>query len=463
MPSSSLLSLFSLLSILSLSSAYTVVTLSTSPSAAPPPLSNPWQRLNHLATASATRAHHLKHPQANTSAVKAPIFPHGYGGYSISLSFGTPPQTLSFLMDTGSSLVWFPCTDSFSCSSCNFIGVDPANITTFLPRLSSSTKIVGCKDPKCRWLSPNVRCDGCRKNSTGCNESCPPYRANYGSGSTSGILISETLIFPEKSVENFIVGCSIFASTEPSGIAGFGRGPESLPAQMGLKRFSYCLVSHEFDDEPVHSNLVLEAASGAGAGTAGGRINYTPFSKNPTTPKHPAYKEYYYVALQKITVGGVDVRVPYKFLVADAEGRGGTMVDSGTTFTFMENPVYELVAGELEKQVGKNYSRAAEVENLSGLGPCFKVSDENSFTVPELAFHFKGGAKMALPVENYFSPLVDSAVCMTITTDRGGGGGGGVRPGPAIIFGNYQQQNIYMEYDLENERLGFRKQVCNNK
>ncbi|KAL0344852.1 UNVERIFIED_CONTAM: Aspartic proteinase nepenthesin-2 [Sesamum radiatum] len=135
------------------------------------------------------------------------------------------------------------------------------------------------------------------------------------------------------------------------------------------------------------------------------------------------------------------------------------MVDSGTTFTFMENPVYELVAGELEKQVGKNYSRAAEVENLSGLGPCFKVSDENSFTVPELAFHFKGGAKMAFPVENYFSPLVDSAVCMTITTDRGGG----VKPGPAIIFGNYQQQNIYMEYDLENERLGFRKQFCINK
>ncbi|KAL0333538.1 UNVERIFIED_CONTAM: Aspartic proteinase nepenthesin-2 [Sesamum angustifolium] len=326
----------------------------------------------------------------------------------------------------------------------------------------SWTPIVGCKDPKCRWISPNVQCDGCRKNTTGCKKSCPLFRANYGSGSTTALLISETLIFPEKSVENFIVGCSIFASTEPSGIAGFGRAPDSLPAQMGLKRFSYCLVSHEFDDEPVHSNLVLETASGAGASTEGARINYTPFSKNPTTPKHPAYKEYYYVTLQKITVGGVDVRVPFKFLVADAEGRGGTIVDSGTTLTFMENQVYELVAGELEKQVGKNYSRAAEVENLSGLGPCFKVSDENSFTVPELAFHFKGGAKMALPVENYFSPLVDSAMCMTITTDRGGGGGG-VGKGPAIIFGNYQQQNIYMEYDLENERLGFRKQVCNNK
>ncbi|KAK4432616.1 putative aspartyl protease [Sesamum alatum] len=466
MSASSFLSLFSSLFFLfSLSSANSTVTLSISPSASAPPLSNPWQRLNHLATASATRAHHLKHPQASTSAVKAPIFPHGYGGYSISLSFGTPPQTLSFLMDTGSSLVWFPCTQSFSCSSCNFIGVDPENITTFLPRLSSSTKTVGCKDPKCRWISANVQCDGCRKNSTGCDESCPPFRVKYGSGSTSGLLISETLIFPEKSVENFIVGCSIFASTEPSGIAGFGRGPDSLPAQMGLKRFSYCLVSHEFDDQPVHSNLVLETAirGGAGTGTAGGRINYIPFSKNPTTPKHPAYKEYYYVTLQKITVGGVDVRVPYKFLVADAEGRGGTMVDSGTTFTFMENQVYKLVAGELAKQVGKNYSRAAEVENLSGLGPCFRVSDENSFTVPELAFHFKGGAKMALPVENYFSPLVDSAVCMTITTDSGGGGGGGVRAGPAIIFGNYQQQNIYMEYDLENERLGFRKQVCNNK
>ncbi|KAI3472102.1 hypothetical protein Pfo_030681 [Paulownia fortunei] len=454
MPSLSLLPLFSLIFLLSLSSAYST-TLSLSPTVVAPPLTNPWQRLNHLATASSTRAHHLKHPKTNISTNKVPLFPRGYGGYSISLSFGTPPQTLSFIMDTGSSLAWFPCTQRYACSSCNFVNMNPANISTFIPRSSSSSKIVGCKNPKCRWIFPNVQCKDCEKNSTTCTEFCPPYIIQYGSGSTTGLLLSETLIFPEKSVDNFVVGCSIFSSRQPAGIVGFGRGPESLPAQMGLKRFSYCLVSHRFDETPVSSDLVL--VSGGATASKGGAAKYTPFRKNPTS-SNPAFQDYYYVTLRKIMVGGVNVRAPYKFLVADSDGSGGTIVDSGTTFTFMENQVFELVAQEFEKQVGKNYSRATDVEKQSGLRPCFNISGENSFTLPQLTFHFKGGAEMVLPLGDYFSFLDDSVICMTIVTNNAAKGG--VGPGPAIILGNYQQQNFYMEYDLENERLGFQKQLC---
>lgn len=259
-------------------------------------------------------------------------------------------------------------------------------------------------------------------------------------------------------MDNFAVGCSVFSSRQPAGIAGFGRGPESLPAQMGLKRFSYCLVSHRFDDAPQSSDLVLVSGGGAAA-DKGSAANYTPFRKNPKS-SNPAFQDYYYVTLRKITVGGVNVRAPYKFLVADSDGDGGTIVDSGTTLTFMENPVFELVAGELEKQVGKlNYSRARDVENESGLRPCFNInSDEESINLPQLSFHLKGGVEMVLPVGDYFSFLEDSVICMTIVTNNGSEGG--VGPGPAIILGNYQQQNFYMEYDLENERLGFHKQIC---
>ncbi|GFP95328.1 aspartic proteinase nepenthesin-2 [Phtheirospermum japonicum] len=412
-------------------------TLSLSPTAvAPPPLTNPWQRLNHLAAASSTRAHHLKHPRTNASSAKVPLFPRGYGGYSISLSFGAPPQSLSFVMDTGSSLVWFPCTQRYSCSSCNFASLDPANIPVFIPKSSSSSRIVGCKNPKCNWLFPSVQCRDCDKNSTACNETCPPYVIEYGSGSTTGLLLSESLIFPEKSIDNFVVGCSVFSTRLPSGIAGFGRGPESLPSQLGLTRFSYCLVSHKFDDNTTaSSDLILSAAP-----SKGGATKYTPFRKNPTS-SNPAFQDYY-----------------YKFMVADADGSGGAIVDSGTTFTFLEKQVFELVAREFEKQVGSNYSRALEVENQSGLRPCFNVSGENVISLPQLTFHFKGGAKMILPLADYFSFLDDSAICMTIVTNNGTGGE--VGPGPAIILGNYQQQNFYMEYDLENDRLGFHEQLC---
>lgn len=319
---------------------------------------------------------------------------------------------------------------------------------------------VGCTNPKCGWVfGSNVqsRCQGCNPKTQNCTQNCPPYIIQYGLGSTAGLLLSENLNFPEKIVQDFLVGCSILSIRQPSGIAGFGRGLESLPSQMGLKRFSYCLVSHKFDDSPENSDLVLQIGS-SGDGKTGG-VSYTPFQKNPEV--NNAYREYYYVSLRKVIVGGERVKIPFGFLEPGSDGNGGTIVDSGSTFTFMEKPVFELVAKEFEKQMG-NYTRAKDIENRSGLNLCFDVSGEKKkkkVTLPELTFQFKGGAKMALPQANYFS-FVDSpsVVCLTIVSDdvtspaRAGG--------PAIILGNYQQQNFYVEYDLENERFGFRPQSC---
>jgi hypothetical protein len=66
---------------------------------------------------------------------------------------------------------------------------------------------------------------------------------------------------------------------------------------------------------------------------------------------------------------------------------------------------------------------------------------------------------MKLPVENYFSLVGEGDVaCLTVVTD------GVAAPersgGPAIILGNYQQQNFNVEYDLENDRFGFGPQSC---
>ncbi|KAL2326800.1 hypothetical protein Fmac_020227 [Flemingia macrophylla] len=68
---------------------------------------------------------------------------------------------------------------------------------------------------------------------------------------------------------------------------------------------------------------------------------------------------------------GKRVRVPRRLLETDVGGDGGFIVDSGSTFTFMERPIYDMVAREFWRQV--NYTRAAEVEAYSGLGPCFVV------------------------------------------------------------------------------------------
>ncbi|XVF00256.1 hypothetical protein REPUB_Repub03eG0269400 [Reevesia pubescens] len=123
----------------------------------------------------------------------------------------------------------------------------------------------------------------------------------------------------------------------------------------------------------------------------------------------------------------------------------------------MERPVFELVSKKFEKQM-ENYSRAREVENLSGLSTCFNISGYKSIKVLELIFHFKRGVKMALTLANYFSFLVNNVVCLMVVTDNVVDQG--ARGGPAIILGNFHQQNYYIEFDLVNERFGFAKQSC---
>ncbi|KAL6966785.1 Aspartic endopeptidase [Sarracenia purpurea var. burkii] len=464
------LSFFCFLFLISLSS------LSTSSPPPPPtttttiPLSHfhpikfpdPFQKFAHLATQPITRAHHLKNPQttpsATTTTTATPLSSHSYGAYSIPLRFGTPPQTLQFIMDTGSDIVWFPCTHRYQCKNCSFTGQNPTQFPPFVPKSSLSVKILGCLNPKCGWIHHTnlTRCANCEPRSRNCSQICPPYLILYGSGATGGFGLVDTLDLPEKKVPNFVVGCSVFSSNQPAGIAGFGRGRPSLPTQLGLKKFSYCLLSRKFDETDETTALVLDTGFNSGHKTDG--VSYTPFVKNPTVPGKEAFSVYYYVNLRKITVDGKNVRIPYEYLSAGHDGNGGTIVDSGTTFTYMSNAVFEPVLTQLVTQV-KNYRRASEVELGTGLRPCFNVSGADTVVLPELKLHFKGGTEMPLPLENYFVVVGKTgAVCLAMVTD--GVSSPASSGGPAIILGNFQMQNIYVEYDLRNERLGFRQQLC---
>ncbi|CAI9265261.1 unnamed protein product [Lactuca saligna] len=414
--------------------------------------------INSLASSSITRAHYLKNPNNTTSSssTQIPLFPRSYGAYSISLSFGSPPQKLPFLMDTGSSLVWSPCTNNYKCYDCRFSDVNQTNTPKFIPNRSSSAKMIGCNSKECGWVSGSSQQTSCNGN-----ESCPAYTIQYGSGSTSGFLISDTLDFPEGDVSDFAVGCSIVSTRQPSGIAGFGRGSSSLPNQMGVTKFSYCLVSHRFDDAPVSSELVLVRNSTNSTNSTAGdsEMSYTNFQKNPMNSSE-AFQEYYYVNLREITIGGKSVNISNEYLVPGADGNGGAIIDSGTTFTVMDNVPYDLVAREFENQMSE-YKRAVDVESETGLRPCFDVAGKSA-ELPEFTFHFVGGAKLSLPVADYFSFVGDDGddgvLCMTIVSSNLIGSNSSI--GPSIIIGNYQQQDIYFEYDLENGVLGFRKQIC---
>ena len=122
---------------------------------------------------------------------------------------------------------------------------------------------------------------------------------------------------------------------------------------------------------------------------------------------------------------------------------------------FKEEILEKIVAGFASK-IG--YKRATEIEAWTGLGLCYNISGLRNTQWPTFAFHFKGGADMVLPVSNYFTHFrsLDST-CLTMVSSKRFSDDDN---GPAVILGNYQQQNFYILFDREKNRLGFTQQTC---
>ena len=427
------------------------ITIPLTPTFTKNPSTEPLLFLQHLATASMSRSHHLKHGKASP-LIQTSLFPHSHGGHTIPLSFGTPPQKLSFLVDTGSHVVWAPCTTHYTCTNCSFS--NPKKVPIFNPELSSSDKILGCRDPKCaNTSSPDVHlgCPRCNGNSKKCSHACPQYTLQYGTGAASGFFLLENLDFPGKTIHKFLVGCTTSADREPSSdaLAGFGRTMFSLPMQMGVKKFAYCLNSHYYDDTRNSGKLVLDYSDGKTKG-----LFYTPFLKNP-----PDFPFYYYLGVKDMKIGNKLLRIPGKYLTPGSDSRGGVMIDSGFAYGYMTLPVFKIVTNELKKQMSK-YRRSLEAETQSGLTPCYNFTGHKSIKIPDLIYQFTGGANMVVPGMNYFLLFSEASLgCFPVTTDSPTNNLE-FTPGPSIILGNYQQVDHYVEFDLKNERLGFRQQTC---
>uniref|UniRef100_A0ACD5UU71 Uncharacterized protein n=1 Tax=Avena sativa TaxID=4498 RepID=A0ACD5UU71_AVESA len=360
--------------------------------------------------------------------------------YLIHLGIGTPhPQHVALTMDTGSDLIWTQC----GCRVC-FDQPFPLLDTS----ASATVRGLSCFDPLCR--RGGLALPGCAVQDNVCS-----YVYSYGDQSvTAGRILEDTFTFQAPNgkrgtgtvaaVPNLRFGCGmyntgVFKSNE-SGIAGFARGPLSLPSQLKVGRFSHCFTTiAESKTSPVFlgtpDNLAAQAT---------GRIQSTPFA--PTAQGNTLY----YLFLKGITVGGT--RLPFdasKFAIK-GNGTGGTIIDSGTGMTTFPEAVFQSLRKAFVAQV------SLPTEDLDGI-LCFATRPKQKApAVPKLILHLEG-ADWDIPRESYVLDIDDE--------DGTGGGlclvlGSGGKGHDLTIIGNFQQQNMHIVYDLEANKLVFVPARC---
>ncbi|KAJ6792387.1 putative protein ASPARTIC PROTEASE IN GUARD CELL 2 isoform X1 [Iris pallida] len=359
----------------------------------------------------------------------------GSGEYFAHIGVGTPPVPSLVVLDTGSDVVWLQCQPCRQCYS--------QSNPVFDPSASSSFSSLPCSSPLCRKLDVS----GCDATTMSCQ-----YQVSYGDGSaTSGDFSTETLTFDGgRRVPKVALGCGhdnegLFVAA--SGLLGLGRGPLSFSSQAaggsGSRSFSYCLV----DRTSSASNAARSSSSvvfGPSAVPTSGRVAFTRMLRNLKMDT------FYYVELVGVSVGGSRVAgVSASDLKMDpATGRGGVIVDSGTSVTRLATPAYNAVRDAFRD--GAAGLRLA-AGGFSLFDTCYDLAGRKEVKVPTVAMHFAGGAAVSLPAENYLIP-VDSkgTFCFAFAGTDGG----------VSIIGNIQQQGFRVVFDVGRSRVGFAPRGC---
>ncbi|XAR69939.1 Nepenthesin [Bertholletia excelsa] len=382
------------------------------------PSSTDLDRLINALRRSASRYAHFNHP-SSPAPPQSQIVAAG-GDYLMRIAIGSPPHEFFAIADTGSDFCWIQCLPCLAC----YKQTSPI----FDPTRSSSYKTTPCNSSLCQQ---DVERPGCTSNVC-------QYAIIYAdSSSTQGDVASETFTFastsgsnPTIAFPNIAFGCSHATSGDfdqaGAGLVGLGGGPLSLISQLKKfidKKFSYCL-------QPPRSslNVTSKLSFGQNAIVSGPGTVSTPLVKNPLGDT------FYTVSFESIYVGN-------KRLALNDSAKN-TIIDSGTTFTFLEASFYDEFESELKQAIKGEPKPDSQKE--------FKLcyGNDSNINFPTIKVKFVGAdGDLKLTTDNVFVENGD-LLCLAMF------------PSQLSIFGAISQKNFLVGYELVKQRVSFKPTDC---
>lgn len=279
--------------------------------------------------------------------------------------------------------------------------------------------------------------------------------------SVDGNLAHDAFRFTDLVLPGVIFGCMDMDSSsnqeedsKTTGLMGLNRGSLSFVTQMGYPKFSYCISDLDSTGVLLLGEFNLSWLP---------PLSYTPLVKI-STPLPYYDRVAYTVQLEGIKVSETVLPLPKSIYEPDHTGAGQTMVDSGTQFTFLLGPVYTALRNEFLKQT-KNVLRVYEDPNFVFQGAmdlCYRVEQSRVGlpVLPSVRMMFRG-AEMVVPGPRLLYKVAgltkgsDDIYCFTF-------GNSDLLGIEAYVIGHHHQQNMWLEFDLANNRVGFAEVRCDS-
>ncbi|OVA12169.1 Peptidase A1 [Macleaya cordata] len=354
----------------------------------------------------------------------------------ISLPIGTPPQTQQMVLDTGSQLSWIQCNRKLP---------PKPPLSSFDPSLSSSFSVLPCNHPLCKPRIPDFTLP------TSCDQNrlCH-YSYFYADGTLAeGNLVREKITLSNsQSTPPLILGCTR-DTRATEGILGMNRGRLSFASQTKISKFSYCVPVRQI---PAKNTQAGTFYLGENPNSGGFQyVDLLTFSQSQRMPNFdPAA---YTVGMEGIRIGGKMLNIPRSVFRPDPSGAGQTMIDSGTEYTFLVDEAYVKVRDEVLRLAGPTKYKKGFVYEGS-LDLCFDGDVvEIGRLIGDLVLEFDKGVEIVVKKERVLTDVGGGVGCLSI-------GRSDLLGIASNIIGNFHQQNLWVEFDVVNRRVGFGPADC---
>ena len=345
---------------------------------------------------------------------------HTLGYFSADVCVGTPPKVFNLIVDTGSALMAMPCA---GCSRCgHHIKGERFDVSK-----SSTGRAITCSN-----RPSTVRCNSCSSNEC-------TYSVSYAEGSRiAGHMMVDAVQVSSNSGRKAVqvgFGCQtletgLFNSQVADGIVGFSWG-----VGYGHTLFDNLVMSLQAPD--VFSMCLSEAT---GAMVMGGTVP----DRDLGVP---------WVAIDGSS--GYNVAV-YEFNVNGVPSGGsptqyaGTIVDSGTTFTYLPPGPYAKARDRWRTVCPWGNCKDREVKGQYNDDYCYRMSHEELRGFAPYEFVFQGGAKLPVPSTQYAYEWKTGVWCMGVYNNERNG----------AVIGAATMRNHEVIFDRVRRRIAFVPSDC---